>query len=99
MILSCDNLSRITVTSLGRRSRRSLDRRGAELARYVETSCTFPNSMVDRITPQKKDDDRAWLRDEVGVDDGGPVVCESFPQWVIEDRFILLQLVAASARD
>jgi mannitol 2-dehydrogenase len=55
--------------------------------------------MVDRITPQKKDDDRAWLRDEVGVDDGGPVVCESFPQWVIEDRFILLQLVAASARD
>jgi mannitol 2-dehydrogenase len=44
--------------------------------------------MVDRITRQTKDEDRAWLRDEVGVDDGWPVVCESFRQWAIEDRFI-----------
>jgi mannitol 2-dehydrogenase len=43
--------------------------------------------MVDRITPQTNDADRAWLRAEVGVDDGWPVVCESFRQWVIEDRF------------
>ena len=61
--------------------------RGSELARYVETSCTFPNSMVDRITPQTTDDDRAWLRDEIGIDDGWPVVAEPFRQWVIEDRF------------
>ena len=59
----------------------------AELARYVETACTFPNSMVDRITPQTTDADRAWLRDEVGIDDGWPVVAEPFRQWVIEDRF------------
>src|SRR5262249_16791857 len=62
-------------------------RRGPDLARYVE-SCTFPNSMVDRITPQTTDADRAWLRDGVGVDDGWPVVCEPFRQWVIEDRFV-----------
>jgi mannitol 2-dehydrogenase len=43
--------------------------------------------MVDRITPQTQDADRAWLRDEVGVDDGWPVVCEPYRQWVIEDRF------------
>jgi len=65
---------------------RVAERRGAELARYVE-SCTFPNSMVDRITPQTQDADRAWLREEVGVDDGWPVVCEPFRQWVVEDRF------------
>jgi mannitol 2-dehydrogenase len=44
--------------------------------------------MVDRITPQTKDGDRAWLRAEIGIDDGWPVVCEQFRQWVIEDRFV-----------
>jgi mannitol 2-dehydrogenase len=44
--------------------------------------------MVDRITPQTQDVDRAWLRDEVGVEDGWPVVCEPFRQWVIDDRFV-----------
>jgi mannitol 2-dehydrogenase len=43
--------------------------------------------MVDRITPQTRDADRTWLRDEIGVDDGWPVVCERFRQWVVEDRF------------
>src|SRR5581483_9670958 len=40
-----------------------------------------------RITPQTQDGDRAWLRDELGIDDAWPVVCEPFRQWVIEDRF------------
>jgi mannitol 2-dehydrogenase len=84
-ILSCDN-----VPGNGDVARDAImkvaERRGAELARYLE-SCTFPNSMVDRITPQTQDADRAWLREEVGVDDGWPVVCEPFRQWVIEDRF------------
>jgi mannitol 2-dehydrogenase len=61
--------------------------RGADLSGYVERSCTFPNSMVDRITPQTKDEDRTWLRDTAGIEDGWPVVCERFRQWVIEDRF------------
>jgi mannitol 2-dehydrogenase len=43
--------------------------------------------MVDRITPQTTDADRAWLRDTVGIEDGWPVVAEPFRQWVIEDRF------------
>jgi mannitol 2-dehydrogenase len=85
-ILSCDNLpgngdtARAAITTVA-------EDRSAELARYVD-SCTFPNSMVDRITPQTQDADRSWLRDEVGVDDGWPVVCEPFRQWVIEDVFV-----------
>src|SRR5581483_5186401 len=85
-VLSCDNLpgngdvAREAITTVAAA-------RSAELARYVESSCTFPNSMVDRITPQTKEDDRVWLRDEVGIGDGWPVVCEPFRQWVIEDAF------------
>jgi mannitol 2-dehydrogenase len=86
-ILSCDNLpgngdvARHAIMAVA-------STRSADLARYVEETCTFPNSMVDRITPQTKDEDRSWLRYEVGIDDGWPVVCEPFRQWVIEDRFI-----------
>jgi mannitol 2-dehydrogenase len=87
-VLSCDNLpgngdvahqAIMTVAAA----------RSDSLAQYVERACAFPNSMVDRITPQTKDEDRVWLRDEFGIDDGWPVVCESFRQWVIEDRFAL----------
>lgn len=85
-VLSCDNVpgngdtARAATTAVART-------RSADLVHYVERSCTFPNSMVDRITPQTRDEDRRWLRDEVGVDDGWPVVCEPFRQWVVEDRF------------
>ena len=84
-ILSCDNLpgngdvASDAIATIA-------DARGAEFARFLG-ACTFPNSMVDRITPQTRDADRAWLRDEVGIDDRWPVVCEPFRQWVVEDRF------------
>jgi mannitol 2-dehydrogenase len=85
-ILSCDNLpgngnaAREAVT-------RGSEARSEELLRYVETACSFPNSMVDRITPQTTDDDRAFLRKEFEIDDGWPVVSEPFRQWVLEDSF------------
>jgi len=85
-ILSCDNLpgngdvARGAITAVA-------SARGGAVAQYVETACTFPNSMVDRITPQTRDSDRAWLRDEIGVEDLWPVVAEPFRQWVVEDRF------------
>ena len=47
----------------------------------------FPNCMVDRITPVTTDDDRAELAERFGVEDGWPVVCEPFTQWVLEDDF------------
>ena len=85
-ILSCDNLP-----GNGNAARQAVTRvseaRGDDLVRYVETACSFPNSMVDRITPQTTDADRAWLHEEFGLDDGWPVVSEPFRQWVLEDSF------------
>jgi mannitol 2-dehydrogenase len=85
-VLSCDNLpgngdvAREAITTVAAA-------RSSKLASWVESACTFPNSMVDRITPQTKDEDRTWLRDAIGIDDGWPVVCEPFRQWVVEDTF------------
>jgi mannitol 2-dehydrogenase len=84
-ILSCDNVPRNGDIARAAILAVAKDH-GAELGRFVET-CTFPNSMVDRITPKTQDGDRMWLREEVGIDDAWPVVCEPFRQWVIEDRF------------
>lgn len=85
-ILSCDNLP-----GNGNAARRAVMRlseaRSDALVRYVETACSFPNSMVDRITPQTTDADRAWLHDEFEFEDGWPVVSEPFRQWVLEDSF------------
>ena len=85
-ILSCDNLP-----GNGNVARASIMKacadRDDDLVAFVESACTFPNSMVDRITPQTTDRDRSWLRDEIGIDDGWPVVAEPFRQWVLEDDF------------
>jgi mannitol 2-dehydrogenase len=85
-ILSCDNLP-----GNGHVAREAVMRvceaRGDDLVRWVEAACSFPNSMVDRITPQTTDADRAFLRYEWGLDDGWPVVSEPFRQWVLEDSF------------
>jgi len=62
-------------------------RHDSGLAQWVESECTFPNSMVDRITPVTADADRAWLVESSGIEDRWPVVAEPFRQWVVEDAF------------
>jgi mannitol 2-dehydrogenase len=62
-------------------------RRDSGLAAWVEENCTFPNSMVDRITPVTADSDREWLLEHTGIEDSWPVVAEPFRQWVVEDKF------------
>jgi mannitol 2-dehydrogenase len=62
-------------------------RRDPELADWLDHEVRFPNSMVDRITPVTTDADRGLVRDQFGIDDRWPVVCEPFTQWVLEDSF------------
>lgn len=59
------------------------------LSDWIAEKVAFPNSMVDRITPATSDRERAICRDEYGIEDGWPVFCEEFSQWVMEDNFPL----------
>lgn len=85
-VLSCDN-----VQGNGDICRRMMlafaELRNPALREWIERNVTFPNSMVDRITPATTDDDRAFVRSTFGIDDAWPVMTEPFRQWVIEDRF------------
>ncbi|MDN5774609.1 MAG: mannitol dehydrogenase family protein, partial [Brevibacterium aurantiacum] len=47
-----------------------------ELADWIDTHVAFPNAMVDRITPATTDEDRAEVRESVGLLDAWPVVAE-----------------------
>lgn len=86
-ILSCDNLQHN-----GNTAKKSfltfIKAQDAELAQWVETHVSFPNSMVDRITPATTAEDVLRLNEASGVEDKAPVYCEDFIQWVIEDDFI-----------
>lgn len=85
-LVSCDNLA-----SNGDTLRRVLLAFCAEidpaLRHWVDTRCTFPNTMVDRIVPRTTVDDVARVSTALGLYDAWPVVGEPFFQWVIEDRF------------
>jgi len=61
----------------------------AGLADWMRSEVSFPNSMVDRITPGTTDEDRTAVADRYGIKDGWPVVCEPFTQWVLEDSFTM----------
>lgn len=85
-ILSCDNIQ--GNGDMARRSFGAFARlRDPELGDFVESQVRFPNCMVDRITPVTTDEDRAELARRFGIEDGWPVVCEPFLQWVLEDAF------------
>lgn len=81
----CDNLQgngdilRQTVVSLARLS-------DADLADWIDETCSFPNSMVDCIVPATGPKEIALVQG-IGIDDRAPVTHETFRQWVIEDDF------------
>ena len=83
--LSCDNLQgngrvlRQTVVSLARLT-------DPELADWIDSSCSSPNSMVDCIVPATGPKEIALAR-AFGIDDLAPVAHENFRQWVMEDDF------------
>ncbi|WP_054895465.1 MULTISPECIES: mannitol dehydrogenase family protein [unclassified Pseudomonas] len=59
-----------------------------DLAQWIAQHVSFPNAMVDRITPMTSDEHRRQLAERYGVEDAWPVVCEPFLQWVLEDKFV-----------
>ena len=86
-LLCCDNLRHN-----GRRVqaglRQFLALAGAvDLAAWVEEHTSFPNTMVDRITPSASAALFARVRAATGREDRAAVGCEAYMQWVIEDDF------------
>ncbi|QEH93446.1 mannitol dehydrogenase family protein [Dermacoccus abyssi] len=85
-VMSCDNLpgnghvARKMITAFA-------ELKDPEIAAYMRENVEFPNSMVDRITPVTAPEDIAELSETFGLDDGWPVVCEPFAQWVLQDSF------------
>src|SRR3954470_1653458 len=85
-VMSCDNIQgngEVAHRMIGAFARL----KDPELADWIEEHLSFPNSMVDRITPVTTEHDRELVAERFGVEDGWPVVCEPFTQWVLEDRF------------
>ncbi|AZC95748.1 mannitol dehydrogenase family protein [Pseudomonas chlororaphis] len=86
-LMSCDNLPHngaVTRKALLAFARQ----RDADLHNWIAANVSFPNAMVDRITPMTSTAHRLQLHDQHGIDDAWPVVCEPFAQWVLEDKFV-----------
>lgn len=87
-IISCDN-----IIANGRLLERLVrdavadEDDGGALASWVGEHVTFPNTMVDRITPAPTQASLGEAAALLGAEDHGAVVAEPFQQWVIEDRF------------
>jgi len=85
-VMSCDNLP--DNGDVAKRMMCAFARlKDPALADWMEAEVAFPNCMVDRITPVTSPEDIERLAEEFGVQDGWPVVCEPFTQWVLEDHF------------
>ncbi len=85
-VMSCDNL-----VGNGDRTERLLHEftalKDPAVGKWIADNMTFPNSMVDRITPATTPEVRDYVANTIGIADKCPVVCEPFFQWVIEDTF------------
>ena len=58
-----------------------------DLVGWITSTCCFPNSMVDRITPAATDETYAIAQAALGHPDLAAIETEPFRQWVIQDSF------------
>ena len=85
-IVSCDNIegngdiARYAFTTYAERIHPGL-------AEWIGANTTFPNSMVDRITPVTTPAVTAGVSEQFGIEDQWPVVAEPFTAWALEDDF------------
>lgn len=86
-VMSCDNLP-----GNGNLTKRILlqfcDAKNPEVHSWIEANVSFPNSMVDRITPVPNEQTVALVAEKFGINDPCAVASESFIQWILEDNFI-----------
>lgn len=85
-ILSCDNLPengkllRVLLIEF-------VALQNKNLSRWIDTHCTFPCTMVDRITPATSEKTLQLTERALSFRDEAAVETEPFSQWVIEDDF------------
>lgn len=85
-VLSCDNLPEngdiAKQATIGLATLQS-----ADFGAWVAQNISFPNTMVDCITPATSQREIDMVADKFGINDLAPVACEPFRQWVMEDKF------------
>lgn len=85
-IQSCDNMEH-NGDILQRMLYAFIAKADPEMIDWLDAHVTFPNSMVDRITPVTTDSLKTILAEDFGLLDGWPVACEPFYQWIIQDTY------------
>ncbi|MFI3300534.1 MAG: mannitol dehydrogenase family protein [Candidatus Gastranaerophilales bacterium] len=86
-ILSCDNLQH-NGDACKKIFMSFFEQQDQELTEWAVNNITFPNSMVDRITPATTPADVERINKTLDKKDECPVYCEDYLQWVVEDNFI-----------
>ncbi|MEM7197273.1 MAG: mannitol dehydrogenase family protein [Pseudomonadota bacterium] len=86
-IICCDNMQR-NGHNLRRWFMQYLELvNAADLQKWVERYVTFPNTMVDRITPTPPALLDETIAQRIGRESRCAIMSEDFTQWVIEDNF------------
>ncbi len=85
-VMSCDNIPHngvVTANAVVGTAKLS----DPAFADWIKTNVSFPNGMVDRITPATSQREIDFLKENFDIEDNWPVYCEEFKQWVLEDKF------------
>lgn len=85
-VVSCDPLSR-NGELLGRVVLDLAQMADPSLAAWVESTVTFPSTVVERAALPAIAHDRDAVEAEFGLDDQASIVAEPFAEWVLEDQF------------
>lgn len=84
-VASCDNLQG-NGHKLRALVKAAATEQDTELLHWLDTHCSFPCSMVDRIVPAATPEVMAAAQEALGVQDQCALSTEGFWEWVIEDR-------------
>jgi len=85
-VMSCDNIPHngaVTANAVVGTAKLS----DPAFADWIKANVSFPNGMVDRITPATSQREIDFLKQTFDIEDNWPVYCEEFKQWVLEDKF------------